>query len=124
MLTAARSDNPSVIHRVLVLASIACCLLVAASFVLFAREQISGASKAQIAQIASPTAVAGGPVVPAPEAQPRRFIDSTAHSLTSPFDSVVSSHSAWVDHGVPTVIGLLVYGVGLGYLARYSRGRS
>ena len=124
MLTASPSDTPSVIHRVLVFASIACCLLVTASFVLFAREQASGASKAQVAQLAAPIAAASGPASPRPEAQPRQFIDSIAHSLTSPFASVVSSHSAWVDHGVPTVLGLLVYGVGLGYLARYSRGRS
>jgi hypothetical protein len=113
-----------VISRVLVLASVVSCLLVGASFVLFARDQVSGASKSQVAQLAIPAPPAGSPAPPRPKAQPRRFIDNAAHALTSPFDSVISSRSAWVDHGVPTVIALLVYGVGLGYLARYSRGLS
>jgi hypothetical protein len=124
MLTASPSDTRSVIHRALVLASVACCLLVAASFVLFARDQVSGASKAQVAQLATTATPARGAAHPRPRAQPRRFIDNAAHALTSPFESVVSSHNAWVDHGVPAVIALLVYGVGLGYLARYTRGVS
>jgi hypothetical protein len=44
--------------------------------------------------------------------------------LTSPFRSIVQSDSQWVLHGVPTIFALLVYGVGLGYLARFSRGTS
>jgi hypothetical protein len=39
-------------------------------------------------------------------------------------DSIVQSGSPWVLHGVPTIFALLVYGVGLGYLARFSRGLS
>jgi hypothetical protein len=36
----------------------------------------------------------------------------------------VQSDSEWVLHGVPTIVALLVYGVGIGYVARYSRGLS
>jgi hypothetical protein len=34
----------------------------------------------------------------------------------------VNSRSQWVLHIVPMLLALLVYGVGLGYLARYSSG--
>jgi hypothetical protein len=112
-----------VIHRVLVLTSFACCALVTLSFTMFARDQLAGASEHQQQEI-----VAGSP--PAPRAvpvhtahgQPRRFIDAAAHALTSPFDSVVLSNSAWVSRGVPALLALVVYGLGLGYLARYSAG--
>jgi len=55
-------------------------------------------------------------------AQPRLFIDEAANVLTSPFDSIVPSDSAWVDHILPTLFSLLVYGVGLGFVARYTSG--
>ena len=112
------------IHRALVLASIVCCGLVAVSFTLFARDQLSGASKNQVAQLEA-TATLSGPPAPAHvKAQPRRFIDGAAHTLTAPFDGIIATDSEWVGHGAPTFFALLVYGVGLGYLARYTRGRS
>jgi hypothetical protein len=54
--------------------------------------------------------------------QPRLFIDNAASALTSPFRSLVQSDSQWVERGLPTILALLVYGVGIGYLARFSRG--
>ncbi len=111
------------IHRLLVLASVVCCALVVASFGLFARDQVAGASKHQVSELSS-----GVPVAPASasvhHAQPRRFIDGAASTLTSPFRSIVQSDSQWVLHGLPTFFALLVYGVGLGFVARYSRGFS
>jgi hypothetical protein len=56
--------------------------------------------------------------------QPRRFIDGAARTLTRPFRGIVHTSSAWVLEIVPTLIGLLVWGVGIGYLARFSRGLS
>jgi hypothetical protein len=92
------------------------------SFALFARDQLAGASAHQN-QMA-----AGTPVAPissnAPHGQPRRFIDSAAHSLSVPFASIVNSTSPWVDHGVPTLLGFIVYGMGLGFVARFSSGRA
>jgi hypothetical protein len=123
MLTPDTADTRGVVHRVLVLASMACCALVFASFALFARDQMAGASQHQQNELATKA-----PLTPPPialhhtAAQPRRFIDAAAHDLTSPFSSIVPSDSAWVNEGVPTVFALLVYGVGLGYLARFSRG--
>jgi hypothetical protein len=114
-----------VIHRVLVLTAFVCCGLVIASFALFARDQLAGASQHQQNELVS---AASASLAPAPTnhvpGQPKRFIDGAARVLTSPFRSIVQSDSQWVLHGVPTIFALLVYGVGLGYLARFSRGMS
>jgi hypothetical protein len=114
-----------VINRTLKLAAFACCSLVLASFGLFALDQLAGASKHQQTELAS-----GTPATPPPVTahhgrdQPRRFIDGAARTLTSPFSSIVQSGSQWVQHMVPTIFALLVYGLGLGFLARFSRGLS
>ena len=129
MLNAGSADLPGVIHRVLVLIAIGCCALVLVSFGLFARDQLAGASKhQQNALVVTRPSVT--PVAPPPppkhhvKGQPRRFIDNAAHTLTSPFDSIVQSDNDWVLRGAPTVFALLVYGMGLGYVARYTRGLS
>ncbi len=110
-------------HRALVIVAWVCCFFVVASFSMFALDQLSGASKHQQAEI---TSSAVQPI--APEAkhhgQPRQFIDDVAHTLTSPFSSIVQSDSQWVLRGLPSIIALIVYGIGLGYLARFSRGLS
>jgi hypothetical protein len=125
MLDAWAADIASVIHRVLVLTALACCALVVVSFTLFARDQIAGASKHQQNELASGAPLTPPPIqVPRQVAQPRRFIDAAYRTLTSPFRSIVQSDSQWVLHGVPTICALLVYGLGLGYLARFSRGLS
>jgi hypothetical protein len=124
MLIGSVADNTVVVYRALVTVSCTCCLLLVASFGLFARSQVAGASQRQV------NALAVGPVSPTPvtpahhvKGQPRRFIDGAASELTSPFDSLVSgSHSEWARHALLTLLGLLVYGAGIGYLARYSRG--
>jgi hypothetical protein len=124
MLTAPAADPARVIHRALVLVALACCGLVVASFVMFARDQIAGASKTQANAVAlNPTVARATPPPPQKqEAQPGRFINAAARTLTSPFRSIVRSNSAWVERGIPTMLALLVYGVGLGFLARFSRG--
>jgi hypothetical protein len=54
----------------------------------------------------------------------RELIDDADDQLLSPFSGIASgSSSAWVRRGVPALIGLLVYGLGGGYLARFARGR-
>ncbi len=115
--------NHHVIHRLLVCTALVCCALVAASFAMFARDQVAGASKHQQNEIIAGAPTTTGPVpVHRATGQPRRFIDAAAGDLTAPFKSLVQSDSQWVLRGVPTILGLLVYGVGLGYLARFSRG--
>jgi hypothetical protein len=123
MLVAAAADKDLVIHRALVLIALVCCTLVTASFALFADGQIAGASKHQQTELAdrssaTPASTRAGHH----PAQPRRFIDGAASDLTSPFHSIVHTNNQWAVHLVPTILALLVYGLGLGYLARYARG--
>lgn len=113
------------LHRWLVLISVVCCGLVLLSFGMFARDELAGASANQQNAIATnvPTKPAEAPVG-THHGQPRRFIDGAAKALTSPFSSIVQSSDHWVTHGIPAFFGLLVYGFGLGFLARYSRGNA
>jgi hypothetical protein len=131
MLERRSADKRPVVHRVLVLTSWVCCALVAISFLLFAVNQVSGASAHQVTEInAAPSySATGAPIVsapppsaPSPAAQPKRFIDGAAKLLTSPFSSIVQSDNQWVLHGLPTFFALLAYGLGIGYLARFTRG--
>jgi hypothetical protein len=125
MLEPRAADTDRVIHRLLVLAACVCSLFVLASFAMFARDQLAGASAHQVAEISTSNPIPSG-VSPQPvhHAQPRRFIDGAASTLTSPFSSIVQSDNPWVKHGLPTVFALLVYGVGIGYTARFTRGMS
>jgi hypothetical protein len=99
-----------VISRGIKLLSFACCGLVVLSFAMFARDQMAGASVHQQTELAS-TNTATTPVPAAsskPEGQPGRFINQAAKDLTSPFDAIVRSSNAWVQHGLPAVVALLV----------------
>jgi len=123
MLARSAADTLGVIHRGLVLIAYACCALLIASFAMFARDQMAGASKHQVQELATSTPAAPSvPPVTKDHSQPRLFIDNAASALTSPFRSLVQSDSQWVERGLPTILALLVYGVGIGYLARFSRG--
>jgi hypothetical protein len=44
-------------------------------------------------------------------------VDDVNDVLLAPFVDLIDSDSAWVNHAVPTVLGLLIYGFGLGLLA-------
>jgi hypothetical protein len=119
----------TVVHRALHLFSLFCCLIIVASFVMFARDQVAGASRHQqnalvvgsSAPAGSAASTPGHRAAVATKAQPRAFIDGAAHTLTSPFDSVISSTNPWVSHGAPAVLGLLIYGLALGFVARLAR---
>jgi hypothetical protein len=117
-------ETGRVISRVLRLTAFVCCALVVASFTMFARDQMAGASQHQQTELvagARPTAASSTPVE---HAQPRRSIDAAAKVLTGPFDAIVQSPNPWVTHSLPAVFALLVYGLGLGYLARFSAART
>ena len=123
MLIARVVDTRTVISRVLRLTAFVCCALIVASFAMFARDQLAGASQHQQTELvagAHPTVASSTPVK---HGQPRRFIDSAATTLSTPFDAIAQSTNLWVKHGLPAVFALLVYGLGLGYLARYSAAR-
>jgi hypothetical protein len=123
MLERGAADTPGVTHRLIVWAASICCALVLGSFVIFASNQAAAGSQHQQNELAGATTTAGASA-PIHHGQPARFIDGAANTLTSPFRSLVHSSNAWVVHGVPTVLALVVYGLGLGFLARFSRGYS
>jgi hypothetical protein len=101
------------------------CALAVLSFAMFARDQMAGASAHQQTELVAGTSSTQAAGMPSkPDARPRRFIDAVAKVLTAPFDAVVQSSNLWVKHRAPAVFALLVYGLGLGNLARYTRVRS
>ena len=109
------------------------CLIVVASFAVFAVDQTNNASDHQQQDrsighrrtASAPTAAQSGRR-PAERTRARstKRIDEASNELTSPFAGVVSgSSSEWAVRGVKLLLALLVYGFGLGYLARVLRVR-
>jgi hypothetical protein len=126
--------------RLLRLASVIACLIVAASFTLFAVDKAQGASNHQQVLLGGGS---GAPAAVAPagstgalpagrlptssaahESSVRRAIDDSANALTSPFSGLTSgSSSEWAVHLLKLVLALAAYGFGLGFLARVLRVR-
>jgi len=93
------------------------CSIVALSFVLFAAEQASDASQGQVSAVVDP----GGATERQRESQhtkARETIDDVNDVILRPFAGSLSSDNVWVKRGVPTLLGLLVYGLLLLYVAR------
>ncbi|HEY1516187.1 MAG TPA: hypothetical protein VGF91_07195 [Solirubrobacteraceae bacterium] len=121
MLIARAAETSRVISRVLRFVSLVCCALIVMSFAMFARDQMAGASEHQQTELVAGANTPGAPpAITHKHSQPRRFIDSAAKTLSSPFSAVVKSSNPWVDHGLPAIFALLVYGVGLCYAARFA----
>jgi hypothetical protein len=103
--------------------------IVLLGFVLFAVDQIDQGSRTQ--QHALDDALGGSDVsrdtvAPTPEEEKarerehgsvRELVDDANDVLLAPFADLVDSDNPWVAHGVPALLGLLLYGVGLGLLA-------
>jgi hypothetical protein len=121
MLGIGADELTGVMSRLLTLAAWICCGLLLCSFALFANDRLAAGSSHQTAEVLGATAPASPPPRPRPEGQPRRLIDAGAAALRSPFDGLVQSDSAWVRRGLPTLLALIVYGFGLGYLSRLLR---
>jgi hypothetical protein len=115
-------DPERVLRGALRFTSFLCCALVLVSFAVFTNDQLADASAHQQSELASGSAVA--PSTTVAHGQPWHFIDAAASRLTAPFDSIVPSHNAWVSHGTTVLFALLVYGLGLGWVARFSSGRA
>lgn len=106
--------------------------IVVLSFAMFGWEQTRKASDATSAAIKAGTAAAQ--VAPPPaleharEAEhtwAREAIDDADDVLTAPFANLVANfESGWARRGVSTFLALLLWGVGIGYLARFSAGRA
>jgi hypothetical protein len=103
------------------------CLIVIVSFALFAVNQ-TGSASAHQQEALNGTNERYSATTPAPAAKPshestaHKTIDEAAGKLTSPFSGITAGDSSqWVIRGVGTLMALLVYGVGVGYLARMLR---
>lgn len=108
-------------------ASRVACLIVIVSFALFVVEQASSASSRQQNALLG-TAV--GSVAPSSKHKSshksalHRTIDEVAERILSPFSGVTAGDTnQWVIRGVGTLLALLVYGIGIGYLTRVMRYR-
>ncbi len=106
------------------IASRVACLIVIVSFGLFVIDQTSNASTHQQEALngtnGGPTSKPAAP--PGKEGETHKVIDEVADKLTSPFSGITAgSTSQWVIRGVGTVMALLIYGVGIGFLARVLR---
>ncbi len=114
------------LERPLRILAITLSLLVTAGFVLFALDDFSRASSQSRDRIAGVETTD-----PAPAAERRRegrqgrvreLIDDANDVLLRPFTGIVAGDpSRWVQRGVPALLGLVVYGFLLGYVARYRR---
>lgn len=103
-------------------------LFIATGFVLFAIDDIDRASTSTQSRIADYTAVSPSPAGERERARRhgvvREKIDDVNDVLLKPFAGIArNAGSRWVQHGVPTLLGLLVYGFLLAFLARFSKGR-
>jgi len=114
------------------LASLTICLIVIASFALFAVNQASSASSHQqeVLSGAAPTPTANPPTpassttASSHEGSLHQTIDDASNALTSPFSGVTAgSSSQWVIRAANLLLALVVYGFGLGFLARVIRVR-
>ncbi len=94
------------------------CLIVVASFVIFATGQTKSASKQQTEAV-SGNSSASSSKTSTHESSLHKDIDEASTEITSPFAGIVSgSSSEWVIRGVKLLLALVVYGFGLSYLAR------
>ncbi len=100
------------------------CLIVIVSFGLFVIDQTGSASTHQQEALNGTNGgQASKPAAPpAKEDEAHKVIDEVAGKLTSPFSGITAgSTSQWVIRGMGTLMALLVYGVGIGFLARFLR---
>jgi hypothetical protein len=107
-------------------ATICICLVTIASFGLYAINQTDNASAHQQESLATE----GAPEAAVQTTEQhttgvRGAIDEVSKALTSPFDGVTAgSNSEWTKRVVSLLFALLVYGFGLGFIARFVRVRT
>jgi hypothetical protein len=103
--------------------SIVSCAIIALSFGLFATEQAHDAAQGQVSAVVDP----GGSAERQREAhhtKARETVDDVNDVMLRPFAAPLDSGNVWVKRGVPTVLGLLAYGVVLLFVARLIKIRS
>ena len=117
------------LERTLRYLAIALSLVIAIGFMLFALEDIGRASTAaenrvQDRYTATAPTPAGERERERRHGDVREAIDDINDVLLSPFAGISDdAASRWARRGVPTLLGLLVYGFGIGFVARFTKGR-
>jgi hypothetical protein len=121
----------AVLESALRLAAIVLSLLVVGGWALFAIDETRSASELSRTEVAG--RAANRQVDPTPEEERsreevngdvREAIDDANDILLAPFAGLTDSvESQWVRRTVPGLIALVLYGFGLGLLARYARRR-
>jgi hypothetical protein len=95
-------------------------------FAMFAIDETDKGSKAQQAKLERELGTTADPIAPtANQEAARERHHGTVHEaiadandvLLRPFVDLVDSDNGWVNHGVPALLALLIYGFGLGMLA-------
>jgi hypothetical protein len=93
---------------------------------MFALDETDKGSKTQQAKLSRELGLTTDPIAPSEREEAirerhhgavRETIDDANDVLLRPFVDLVDSNSAWVNHGIPALLALLIYGVGLGFLA-------
>lgn len=124
------------VARLVRILSAALCLIAVGWFVGFAVEQSKNASAHQQAELngtgpqqpaarpsgAGTTGAKANAASSAKKSGLREVVDKAFKTISAPFSSLTSGlSSAWTLHIVDTLLALLLYGFGLGYLARLLR---
>jgi hypothetical protein len=111
------------------LAAIVMSILVLLGFAFFAADEMDKGSKTQqiaVEETGTPAASEVVTVAPTPDDEKareehnsgaREAVDDVNDVLLAPFVDLIDSDNAWVNHAVPALLALLLYGVGLGFLA-------
>jgi hypothetical protein len=109
--------------------AIAVSAVVALGFVLFAIDEMDKGSKTQQRLLERELGSSTAPedlIAPTPEEEQvrerhsgavREAVDDANDVLLAPFVDLIDSESAWANHGIPALLALLLYGVGLGFVA-------
>jgi hypothetical protein len=103
--------------------AIAVSVIVVLGFAMFAVDETDKGSKAQQAKLERELGTGIAPSTREEAARERQHgpvreaIDDANDVLLAPFVDLIDSDSAWVNHGVPALLALLIYGVGLGFVA-------
>lgn len=115
------------VGRTLSLFGVVATLIVAGSFLFFALDEMGGASREQQHRTIDADVTPGELAEANRESRhtrSREVVDDANDLLLRPFDGVVSSDSVWATRLVPTLLGLALYGAGIGFLARWVRSRA
>jgi hypothetical protein len=111
------------------LVAIFCSGLVILGFAYFATDELDRGSKTQQGKMYRELSGELGdpaPIAPSPSQEAarekvnggfREAVDDANDVLLGPFTNLVDSNDRWVGHGVPALLALLLYGLGLGTLA-------